>query len=410
MFKNKIKKNLLNFILFCVSILLTFLLINFILFKISSQNIFPRPLAASLSNTLLTFYPSTYNKKKLNSYTAVIGNSVAQGNGDAYLENQDNYSITHFLHDIDKKNYLIFGRAGQHSVESVINLIKIKKLTNHFFMYPNLKKPNSIVFYFYEGIDLVWNHGLYNDNKQENESVEDYTLRLIKNNIDPNLSEKIYNFFPVISFLQSFLDDFKVLFSQISTNKSLKESFILIVDRIKKALGFYIVLGDKPKNSLTWTNSLKDHENIKDIRPIQGAGTSLNKKQTMIGLNVFFESLRQVKLWSQTKDITVVYIPAPISIYDWNEPIIYEPQDLSPKSKKDIKSITNNQNKLKNIFIRQQIKKFTEKNNIFFIDPTNILIEKGKLEVLHGPLDWGHLNYKGYKTVSDFITQNKPQN
>ena len=37
-------------------------------------------------------------------------------------------------------------------------------------------------------------------------------------------------------------------------------------------------------------------------------------------------------------------------------------------------------------------------------------IEKGKLEVLHGPLDWGHLNYKGYKTVSDFITQNKPQN
>ena len=81
-----LKAKLKNFLLFFISIFVTFLFINFILIKISSQNIFPRPLAASLPNTLLTFYPDTYNKKNLENFTAVLGNSVAQGGGDSYLK------------------------------------------------------------------------------------------------------------------------------------------------------------------------------------------------------------------------------------------------------------------------------------------------------------------------------------
>ena len=79
--------------------------LNFILIKISPQKVFPRPLAATLPNVLLTFHPDTYKKKDLKNFSAVLGNSVAQGNGDAYLEGKDNYSITHKLHDITKKNY-----------------------------------------------------------------------------------------------------------------------------------------------------------------------------------------------------------------------------------------------------------------------------------------------------------------
>ena len=87
----------------------------------------------------------------------------------------------------------------------------------------------------------------------------------------------------------------------------------------------------------------------------------------MIGLNIFFESVRQAKQWSKTKDVTIIYISAPITIYDWNEPIVYERQSLSPKSKRDVKSTTNSENKAKNIFIRQQIKSYSEKNDIFYI-------------------------------------------
>lgn len=406
MFKTKFKNFFLTVLLFFIPIFITFLFLNFILIKISTQNIFPRPLAASLPNTLLTFYPDTYDKKNLKKFTAVLGNSVAQGNGDAYLQGVDNYSISHHLHDIKKKNYLIFGRAGLNSIASVTNLIKIHKLSNQSILTPDLNKPNSVIFFLYEGIDLVWNHSLYINNAKENETVEDFTLKIINRDSSPFFLEKLYNSFPILPFVGAFFEDFLKLFNEIFESKNLKDSISSIFDRIKKLFGFYIVLGDKEKNDLTWVNSLKDHKKIKNIRPIQGASETLNEEQMLIGLQIFYESIKQVKFWSKTNNVYIVYISSPISIYDWDEPIIYEKQNLPSKfTKKDIKSITNDENKIKNIFLRNEVKKFSAKNEIIFIDPTDSLINEGKNKVLHGPLDWGHLNNEGYEIVSEFISK-----
>ena len=38
----------------------------------------------------------------------------------------------------------------------------------------------SIIFYFYEGIDLVWNYDLYTGKIKKNQSIEQYTTKLIK--------------------------------------------------------------------------------------------------------------------------------------------------------------------------------------------------------------------------------------
>ena len=409
MIKNKLKIFLFDLALFFISILIAFLFINFLLIKISSQNLFPRSIAASLPNTLLTFYPNTYNKKNLTNFTAVLGNSVAQGNGDAYLEGKENYSITHNLHEANKKNYLIFGRAGHHSIAAVANLIKVHDLSNQSFMSKNLGKPNSIIFYFYEGIDLVWNYELYADKIKKNQNIKEYTTQLIKTESNPIFLEKFFNFFPLLPFIGSFLEDFKTLIIEMYNSNSFKESFFLMVDRVKKILGVYIVLSDREINSLTWTNSLKNHKDVKNIRPIQGASETLNTEQMKIALEIFYESLKQAQSWSEAKNITIVYIPAPITVYDWNEPIIHERQPLNPKSADDVKTITNIENKSNNIFIRQEIKNFSKNNNIHFLDSTDELIEKGKNEVLHGPLDWGHLNYNGYKIVSDFIIEKNSQ-
>ena len=409
MIKNKLKVFLFDFALFFISILITFLFINFLLIKISSQNLFPRSLAASLPNTLLTFYPNTYNKKNLTNFTAVLGNSVAQGNGDAYLEGKENYSITHNLYEANKRNYLIFGRAGHHSIASVANLIKVHKLSNQSFMSENLNKPNSIIFYFYEGIDLVWNYELHAKKIKKNQSIKEYTTQLIQTESNPVFSEKFFNFFPLLPFIGSFFNDSIILIVKMYKSNSFKESFFLIVDRVKKILGFYIVLNDREMNNLTWTNSLKDRKDVKNIRPIQGASETLNTEQMKIALEIFYESLKQAQSWSKAEDVTIVYIPAPITVYDWVEPIIYERQSLNPKSVDDVMTINNNENRLNNIFIRQEIKNFSKRNSIYFLDSTDKLIEKGKNEVLHGPLDWGHLNYKGYKIVSDFIMEKNSQ-
>ena len=37
---------------------------------------------------------------------------------------------------------------------------------------------------------------------------------------------------------------------------------------------------------------------------------------------------------------------------------------------------------------------------------SNFVIEKSKETILHGPLDWRHFNYVGYKNVSNYIIEN----
>ena len=61
----KLKNYVFNCVTLIISILIALLIINFTLIKISPQKLFPRPLAGSLPNILLTFYPDTYNKMNL---------------------------------------------------------------------------------------------------------------------------------------------------------------------------------------------------------------------------------------------------------------------------------------------------------------------------------------------------------
>ena len=157
MFLIKLKNYFINFFLVLASVILSLLVINIIIIHFPSQKFFPRSLANSLPNILITFYPDTYKKNNLENYVAIIGDSYSQGNGDAYLNGTYDYSIGHHLYKNSKKNYLTFGRAGFGSISAVSNLIKLHKISNLPNFIKNLNKPKSIIFFFYEGNDLEEN-------------------------------------------------------------------------------------------------------------------------------------------------------------------------------------------------------------------------------------------------------------
>ena len=73
---------------------------------------------------------------------------------------------------------------------------------------------------------------------------------------------------------------------------------------------------------------------------------------------------------------------------------------------KVIKTVSNDENDKNSRYIRSKIKEFSMKNNIKFIDIAQIIKEKKINKILHGPLDWTHFNYDGYKIVSDYIVKN----
>ena len=142
MFKNNFKNLISNLILVIFSIFIALLIINYSLIFITPQKLLPRSLAGSLPNSLLSFYPDTYNKKNLDKYIAILGDSYAQGGGDAYLNGTQDYSIAHHLYKNDSRNYLLFARAGFGSISAVSNLIKIHNLSHLTFSMKNLNQLN----------------------------------------------------------------------------------------------------------------------------------------------------------------------------------------------------------------------------------------------------------------------------
>ena len=408
--KIKFKNYILNFLTVIISTFLGLLIANIIFISVSTQNYFPRSLAGSLPNILLTFYPDTYNKDNLKDYVAITGDSYSQGGGDAYLNGMRDYTFAHHLHKNDNKNYLNFGRAGYGSISAVSNLIMINKLTYLPNLIEDLEKPKSIIFIFYEGNDLEENFFEYNLLSKSNENASDFVSRRIKEKIKLSNIDKLTNIFPILTFLKKLYSHLHNLLKKIIKVNDLNEVGSLITNRIKKLFGYTIVLNDSKVDPLTYTNSIKNHNKIDNIRPLQSAAVGLTKKEISIALEVFFESMKHLKSWSQAENITILYVPSPISSYAWEEPITYEFKTPSTLISEKIKKTSNKKNSSNSIFIRNKINYFSKENNFQFLDATNYVIEKGKEIILHGPLDWRHFNYEGYKNVSNYIIDNTSSN
>ncbi len=409
--KKIIKNYFQNFLTIIISIILCLVFINVIFVTFSNQNFFPRALSYSLSNVMLTFYPKTYNKENLGSYVALLGDSYSQGAGDAYLNGIDDYSISHHLHKNDGKNYLNFGRGGYGSISAVSNLILVNKLSNFPNLISDLNKPESVIFIFYEGNDLEENIFEYNLLSKPNEKVSNFVQRRIQENIKLNNTDKISNVFPLLTFIKNiyvhFSWHFDLMIFQIKEAKTFNESISLIMNRIKKLFGKTIVLNAEPVDLKTYVNSIKKINKVKNVQPLQSAAVILTKEEIEISLEILFESLKYLKEWSQEFNIHILYIASPINTYTWDEPIIFEFKDpASGETVSKLNQTTNKVNYLNNILIREKIDYFSKNHNIQFLDSTNFINEKGNKIILHGPLDWRHFNYDGYKHISNFIIQN----
>ena len=385
------------------AIFFTLLIINFILFRISNNQILPRPLASSLNNYLFTYYPDTFDRSKLANYTAILGDSNAMGSGDGYLNNNYDYSIGHFLYKKNKKNYLTFARAGYGSISAVSNYIKLTELESSILFNKKLNNPSLILFFFYEGNDLDENLKEFELTQKKFQNINEYVNFKINKNITIGRKDIIDANFPILKFLKSIKSQIINLNKEILRSKSLVDIRDGILKRIKKIKGENIILankdllGDEKKNY--WTNGTKNG-NVKNVRPIESAAGDLNKKQKDLSLQIFFESILFLKNWEKKNNIKIIFLPSPSTSYNWIDPINYYPR--YSKGGLDYKTVTIAENEKSSSHLRKKIKLFSEVNNIAFLDLTQKIQEKTKINVLHGPVDWIHFNASGY----EFIAQN----
>ncbi len=352
----KRKELKINLLLTFFSVFIFLILINSFLFfstKQIKQKKISKNMLVNLPIELTYLYSDTYNK--LENMTVILGDSHAFGSGDAFLNDDYDYSIGHFLynHFEAKKNFLNIGFPGAGSQKVYHNYLNFRKKLNI--------KPDKIIYLFYEGNDL-----------ENNISYE--------NNY--NLSRKIISgikyYFPIVVIIRNLFIDLK---SKVE-NKISKTENINITNK-------------KNSNQIDFKNDI----NILNIS-IQSPPIELNENDLNKSLNIFFETI--IKLKNDTKEIILVYLPAPTSTLNLKNPIYFQKyfNENIPSS------VTKEELERLSKYIRLEIKNFSLKQNIKFLDMTDILKKKSLNLMIYGPKDYKHFNKYGYKIISNQIYKN----
>ena len=304
------------------------------------------------------FYADTYFNLD-NDYVAILGDSMAAGDGDAWTKRMYNYSSLHFLKNNFNDNFLNFGHAGSGSFQQVREFIGSQKIMTSY-PFKLKSKPKKIFFYFYEGNDIT-------DNLIEKEVFNlDYNDKNLY-----KLSKKRYLkiYFPVFISLKN-----------------------IIIDRF---IHHYIIIKKRLKNKKSKNQNYLENKNSKSIIQITDINYGLHnltEEKIDIALNIFFKNLNNLKNEINVP-ITIIYIPNQVTISSVEE--LTEFVDLNLEDKVSNDKISKN--------INYKIKDFANKNNISYISLVAELSNINNKKNLYGHNDILHFSQQGYKEIANII-------
>ena len=372
------------FIISCVTIFLLFISnILLIIFSpvVFNQKYFSRTVMGFLDPCYQTFYHNTHDGK-FKDWIAVLGDSNAAGAGDEFIEGKEEYGIFHKLRKRTNDNYLVFARYGYGNLRAVKEMKLCVGLINQTPFLPIIDDPKEIIFLFYEGNDLDnnWAHLSFKKTKSLKKFMESEFHDLWK--------RRIRFYLPLFDILRHSPSLFISSLKRFS-HYAIGEKNYNRISNVLKSQGSSIMSRKKwKKNHVKFLKT----KNFFPIRP-QSAAMEL-KDDIDKALDVTFAAISDLKNNFDSMKITIIYLPSVVTSYNWEEPIsihIYQ-------SKGEL-LITNVENKIRSLFIRNSIRDFAKLKNLIFLDMTDVIKKAGEGNFIHGPLDYNHLNYKGYKLV-----------
>jgi len=328
-----------------------------------------------------TFYHNTHDGK-FKDWIAVLGDSNAAGAGDEFIEGKEEYGIFHKLRKRTNDNYLVFARYGYGNLRAVKEMKLCVGLINQTPFLPIIDDPKEIIFLFYEGNDLDnnWAHLSFKKTKSLKKFMESEFHDLWK--------RRIRFYLPLFDILRHSPSLFISSLKRFS-HYAIGEKNYNRISNVLKSQGSSIMSRKKwKKNHVKFLKT----KNFFPIRP-QSAAMEL-KDDIDKALDVTFAAISDLKNNFDSMKITIIYLPSVVTSYNWEEPIsihIYQ-------SKGEL-LITNVENKIRSLFIRNSIRDFAKLKNLIFLDMTDVIKKAGEGNFIHGPLDYNHLNYKGYKLV-----------
>jgi hypothetical protein len=399
---SRIKPVILNTGLVFVSLVIFFLILEFATFSTLATYV-PMKLNRHMGDVSALFQATKKGVVPKN-YILLLGDSYGAGSGDwLYTVNYNKnppFNSAHIIHQLTGKDVLNIASSGFGSIQANVFQPVRKIETINASPFINMAAPDEILVYFYEGNDIENNVRDFFRHSHTNIKLEERALpKTLETVIFPqqiSLARKILhrpiapieNWFHVFrGFLRIVKHETKLLIG------STTDPYINIGSANKLGLD-HPWLGKKDINSIQLSTAMAG------APALQGAGPELEDWEIDDGARIFESSLQFLKSYFPSSKIKVVYIPSPASIYDFKTldvAITIQVPDR-PIRRFALKLLHQRSNQ-----ICMAIEQATQRVGANFIDTRPHLRTVTSKEIIHGSVDTGHFNQRGYEELAQAI-------
>lgn len=386
---NKYRNILINLALAILPILTVYLIFEFIFFKPLIPKLSLR-YQSRLSEPFQMLAQVSKRETMPKDYILILGDSYAAGWGDwlqsANQSKNEPYASHDVIHEMTGRDVMNCGMAGGSPMETLIRkpINRFRYLRKTWLYKP--EDPQEILFYFYEGNDLQDNIERLND--------------LFKGQVEKSrIYEKTYS----RDFVRNIVPKSDALYYDVRRFK-LKYNFVfyhMLCESVRKLFVKY------PSVQTTYPLSIPDSnyffmDGVKKVLPYNSVQASLeiSEEDMRLSLHITGECLDFLADFFPNSRITIVYIPAVITAY----PIASEKVNVvSSINAKAVLIDTDSVFKMSDKIFRN-VNKMASARLINVIDVRPYLRNAASHEgFLHGPVDWLHLNRRGYSILAETV-------
>jgi hypothetical protein len=366
-----------NASLVLVSTIVGYLAIEFIFFRVIFPLFDPSP-RPPLPETPGVLAQNTKAGYVPHNYVAILGDSMAEGLGDALLVETNNqgrgFHAAHVIRNLTGVDVVTFGRGGSGSAEAFVRQAARILGGSRCAFFPTLDGPRRIFAYFYEGNDIQ-------DNLRFASKVAQRFGSSSGAAIDAYLSDQYANF-PKWHCHRYLFD---------------------VAGRLGRFFYVYYVTGIDPffKPVSHGRGIVVGEDTIDPPDVLEGPALEVSDDSIRAGMTVFDRSLSWLRTSFPNVPVTVVHVPAALSIYRLNDTSYrysIEPRDEGQSGWASAAQIARNSD-----FLCDEVRAASVRHGVGFLDTRPALRQVAATRLLHGPIDWHHFNRQGYQVLGTVL-------
>lgn len=340
--------------------------LNFILLWFVKQNLLTE-LSYYVAKTPVFSYRIPDLRRGDAEQVLFVGDSNAQGAGDAYLTRVYDYSLAHMYAGAHKVTVHNAGKGGYGSMRAARNAIWLDRLSASSAVLPDMPHFDRAVFVFYEGNDLD------NNMRELAEFGNPDSPEAIIAKLTPSVSERVVDGY--LAGLQGLL---------LTLNEQeLRPLYNRLIGYDPRAFvgGIDLVLADGTRH----------------VPPMQAASPELTDAELARSLKLFRDSVDAVRTHFHPEHLEIVYVPSPLTVYASLQGTVDVQSYQGRFNRLDVQA-----NAARSRVIRDYIEGYAHSVGARMVDPTEAMQRAARAHFLHGPKDPHHPNLDGYRVIFDY--------